>query len=54
MPRIELFSRRKALGWDCWGNEVESDIELTILERDNQLAHSAQVEAEFGNMMTEQ
>jgi len=28
LPRIELFSRRKALGWDCWGNEVESDIEL--------------------------
>ncbi len=29
LPRIELFSRRKALGWDCWGNEVKSDIELT-------------------------
>ncbi len=28
LPRIELFSRRKALGWDCWGNEVDSDIEL--------------------------
>ena len=28
LSRIELFSRRKALGWDCWGNEVESDIEL--------------------------
>uniref|UniRef100_A0A6M3L5X5 Putative methyltransferase n=1 Tax=viral metagenome TaxID=1070528 RepID=A0A6M3L5X5_9ZZZZ len=27
-PRIELFSRAKRLGWDCWGNEVESDIEL--------------------------
>lgn len=26
--RIELFARRKRLGWDCWGNEVESDIEL--------------------------
>ena len=29
LPRIELFSRQKAEGWDCWGNEVESDIELT-------------------------
>ena len=28
-PRIELFARRKRLGWDTWGNEVESDIELT-------------------------
>ncbi len=21
-PRIELFSRRKIQGWDCWGNEI--------------------------------
>lgn len=28
-PRLELFARRKRLGWDCWGNEVESDIDLT-------------------------
>ena len=28
LPRIELFSRDKVEGWDCWGNEVESDIEL--------------------------
>jgi len=27
-PRIELFARQKVEGWDCWGNEVESDIEL--------------------------
>ena len=27
-PRIELFSRARRFGWDCWGNEVESDIEL--------------------------
>ena len=27
-PRIELFARNKREGWDCWGNEVESDIEL--------------------------
>ena len=27
-PRVELFSRAKRFGWDCWGNEVESDIEL--------------------------
>ncbi len=27
-PRLELFARQKREGWDCWGNEVESDIEL--------------------------
>jgi len=26
LPRIELFARQKVEGWDCWGNEVESDI----------------------------
>ena len=28
LPRIELFARQKTAGWDVWGNEVESDIEL--------------------------
>lgn len=27
-PRIELFAREKTPGWDIWGNEVDSDIEL--------------------------
>jgi N6-adenosine-specific RNA methylase IME4 len=27
-PYLELFARRKRLGWSVWGNEVESDIEL--------------------------
>jgi len=27
-PYLELFARRKRLGWHVWGNEVESDIEL--------------------------
>jgi N6-adenosine-specific RNA methylase IME4 len=26
--RLELFARQKRSGWDVWGNEVESDIEL--------------------------
>ena len=26
--KIELFARQKTPGWDVWGNEVESDIEL--------------------------
>lgn len=25
---LELFARRKREGWDVWGNEVESDIQL--------------------------
>jgi len=29
-PRIELFAREATEGWDVWGNEVESDIELEI------------------------
>jgi N6-adenosine-specific RNA methylase IME4 len=28
LPKIELFARQKADGWDSWGNEVESDITL--------------------------
>jgi site-specific DNA-methyltransferase (adenine-specific) len=30
IPRIELFAREKTEGWDVWGNEVKSDIELEI------------------------
>jgi len=29
--KIELFAREKTKGWDVWGNEVESDIELLKL-----------------------
>ncbi len=28
LPKIELFARQKTEGWDVWGNEVESDINL--------------------------
>lgn len=28
LPRVELFAREKASGWDAWGNEIESDITL--------------------------
>lgn len=26
LPRIELFARQKHIGWDVWGNEVNSDV----------------------------
>ncbi len=28
VPRIELFSRSAAPGWDAWGNEVDGDVKL--------------------------
>jgi N6-adenosine-specific RNA methylase IME4 len=28
--KLELFSRRKRMGWDVWGNEVYKDVELNI------------------------
>jgi len=34
LPRIELFARRKVEGWDCWGNEVDSDIDLMSLKEE--------------------
>jgi site-specific DNA-methyltransferase (adenine-specific) len=30
VPRVELFARNASLGWDIWGNEVESSIELGV------------------------
>ncbi len=32
-PRLELFARQKTEGWDVWGNEVESDIDLAEKEK---------------------
>lgn len=38
LPRIELFSRKKENdGWDVWGNEVESDIDLLPNESTSKL-----------------
>lgn len=28
LPRVELFAREKADGWDAWGNEIDCDIEI--------------------------
>ena len=33
IPRVELFAREKHEGWDVWGNEVESDIDLFEKEK---------------------
>ena len=37
VPRIELFARKKAEGWDVWGNEVESDINLGEKENEKSI-----------------
>ena len=31
--KIELFARQKTEGWDVWGNEVKSDIQITPLNQ---------------------
>lgn len=28
LPRVELFARQSTPGWEVWGNEVKSDIDL--------------------------
>jgi len=28
LPRLELFARENHIGWDAWGNEVGSSVEL--------------------------
>jgi N6-adenosine-specific RNA methylase IME4 len=28
LPRIELFARESTPGWDVWGNEVESTVDI--------------------------
>ena len=34
LSRVELFARQKTEGWDVWGNEVESDIDLVNYKQD--------------------
>ena len=28
--KLELFARKRVPMWDCWGNEVNSDVTLTF------------------------
>lgn len=32
LPRIELFARQRSPGWDVWGNEVESSLDMGKLQ----------------------
>ena len=35
LPRVELFARQATPGWDVWGNEVASTIELEANKNEN-------------------
>lgn len=35
LPRIELFARQKSPGWDVWGNEVESSLDMEKLQENS-------------------
>ena len=37
IPRIELFAREKHTGWDCWGNQVLSDVEIYNVQPKNDM-----------------
>lgn len=42
LPRVELFARRPAPGWDVWGNEVESSPSaVTVLGEPERMVHYA-------------
>lgn len=44
---LELFARQKAEGWDVWGNEVECDVDLTIIApTDSKHSSTPQVQTE--------
>lgn len=32
VPKIELFARNKRDGWHSWGNEIESDVHISVGE----------------------
>ncbi len=35
LPRIELFARQQSPGWDVWGNEVESSLDMEKLQENS-------------------
>lgn len=34
LPRLELFARQSTPGWDVWGNEVQSSIDLAVTKEE--------------------
>ena len=41
LPRIELFARQQSPGWDVWGNEVESSLDMGKLQENRGKEKSA-------------
>lgn len=39
LPRIELFARQTTPGWDVWGNEVDSTLELNSISTEGGKTH---------------
>ena len=37
LPRIELFAREKAEGWDAWGNEVPIDTQMILTDKQEEV-----------------
>lgn len=37
-PRLEMFARRRRLGWDAWGDEIDSDLVVPIRAMDAEAA----------------
>lgn len=35
LPRIELFARQRSPGWDVWGNEVKSSLDMENLQENS-------------------
>jgi N6-adenosine-specific RNA methylase IME4 len=48
--KVELFTRRKRMGWDCWGNEVDSDITLAPPAQSVINQHGARTGPRYSNL----
>ena len=51
--KVELFARQLVTGWDVWGNEVESNLELAQLLSMNDLPFSVKEMCESGNQWSD-
>ena len=52
-PRIELFARNKTEGWDVWGNEVESDIEIEVVTPEERIRRELRIVAQENMLLAE-
>ena len=51
--RIELFARQRSPGWDAWGNEVDSSLDMDYRrEQDERIAGIFEKQAQCGRLFT--